>query len=79
VLPPTDAYQLVDYYMAYSPNEDLTFSFGVDNLFDQYYAKYLDVTTLGTPTGSATLNSFSPGRTFKVGLKVRFGDWFFRS
>lgn len=79
VMPPTEAYTLVNYYMAYQPSEDVTLSFGIDNLFDQYYAKYLDVTTLGTATGSATLNSPSPGRTYKIGFKVRFGDGFGKS
>lgn len=71
-MPATDAYTLVHLYAAYSPHEDLTFSAGIDNLFDTYYAKYLDVTT----QGSATIVSPSPGRIYKLGVRVRFGDNF---
>lgn len=74
-IPPTDAYTLVHTYLSYQPNEDMTLSFGIDNLFNEYYAKYLDVTTIG----SATVASPSPGRTYKFGLKVRFGEGFGKS
>lgn len=74
-VPPTDAYTLINYHLAYTPHEDLTLMFGVDNLLDEYYTRYLDVTT-GGPTGQTILAVASPGRTYKVGLKVRFGDGF---
>ena len=71
-IPPTDSYTLMHLFASYTPHEDLTFSAGIDNLFDTYYAKYLDVTT----QGSATIASPSPGRIYKLGVRVRFGDRF---
>ena len=54
--------------------------FGIDNLFDQYYVRYLDLRTLSTQFGSNNLvPSPSPGITFKGSLKVRFGDTFFKN
>lgn len=73
-IPPTSGYTLVNLYAGYQVNEDVMAEFGIDNLFDRYYERYLDVTT----TGSTVSASPSPGLTAKVGLKVRFGDTFFK-
>jgi hemoglobin/transferrin/lactoferrin receptor protein len=73
-IPATSGYTLVNLYAGYQVNEDVLAEFGIDNLFDRYYERYLDVTT----SGSSVLASPSPGLTAKVGLKVRFGDTFFK-
>ena len=73
-IPATSAYTLVNLYAGYKFNDDVLAEFAVDNLFDKYYERYLDVTT----SGSSVLASPSPGLTAKVGLKVRFGDTFFK-
>jgi hemoglobin/transferrin/lactoferrin receptor protein len=73
---PTDSYNVVNLYLDYRPNEDTILAFGIDNLFDQYYVKYLDLRTQGS---NNLVPSPSPGITFKGSLKVRFGDSFFKS
>ena len=71
---------VVGIYADYRPNEDTIIGFGIDNLFDQYYVRYLDLRTLSTQFGSNNLvPSPSPGITFKGSLKVRFGDNFFKN
>lgn len=72
--PAVSAYTIVNLYASYLVNEDVTAEFGIDNLFDKYYERYLDTTT----SGSSVLASPSPGLTAKFGLKVRFGDTFFK-
>ncbi|HZO46635.1 MAG TPA: TonB-dependent hemoglobin/transferrin/lactoferrin family receptor [Xanthobacteraceae bacterium] len=77
---PTAAYNVVGIYADYRPNEDMIIGFGIDNLFDKYYVRYLDLRTLSTQFGSNNLvPSPSPGITFKGSLKVRFGDTFFKN
>ncbi len=73
-LPATEAYNIVNVYASYQQNEDILWSVGVDNIFDKYYARYTDVTTVG----STVVSSPSPGLTVKGALKVRFGDSFFK-
>lgn len=72
--PPTEGYTIVNVFAGYQINEDVMAEFGVDNLFNKYYERYLDVTT----SGATVLASPSPGLTAKFGLKVRFGDGFFK-
>jgi hemoglobin/transferrin/lactoferrin receptor protein len=73
-LPPTGAYNVVNLYLDYQPNEDLLLAFGIDNLFNTHYARYMDVYTMGTIVAPSP----SPGITFKGSLKVRFGDAMFK-
>jgi hemoglobin/transferrin/lactoferrin receptor protein len=72
---PTDAFNVVNLYVDYRPSEDVILGFGVDNLFNEYYVRYLDLRTQGS---NSLVPSPSPGVTFKGSLKVRFGDEFFR-
>jgi hemoglobin/transferrin/lactoferrin receptor protein len=77
---PTDSYNVVSLYADYRPSEDVIVGLSVENLFNQYYVKYLDLRTLSTAFGSNNLvPSPSPGITIKGSLKVRFGDTFFRN
>jgi hemoglobin/transferrin/lactoferrin receptor protein len=73
---PTDAFNVVNLYLDYRPTEDVILAFGIDNLFDEYYVKYLDLRTQGS---NGRVPSPSPGITFKGSLKVRFGDSFFKN
>ena len=73
---PTDAFNVVNLYLDYRPNEDTILALGIDNLFNEYYVKYLDLRTQGS---NNLVPSPSPGITFKGSLKVRFGDTFFRN
>jgi hemoglobin/transferrin/lactoferrin receptor protein len=77
---PTDAFNVVSLYTDYRPNEDTILAFAVENLFNEYYVRYLDLRTLSTQFGSNSLvPSPSPGITLKGSLKVRFGDTFFKN
>lgn len=71
---PVPGYNVVNLYLAYQFNEDVTFNAAVENLFDAYYVPYNAVSTrLAT-----TVPSPSAGLTFKAGLRVRFGDTFYK-
>jgi len=72
---PTDAFNVVNLYVDYRPSEDVILGFGIDNLSNAYYVRYLDLRTQGS---NSLVPSPSPGVTFKGSLKVRFGDEFFR-
>lgn len=72
--PSVGSYTLVNLYASYQVNEDVLAEFGIDNLFDTYYERYLDTTT----AGATIIASPSPGLTAKLGLKVRFGDTFLK-
>jgi hemoglobin/transferrin/lactoferrin receptor protein len=72
---PTNGFNVVNLYVDYRPTEDVILGFGVDNLFNEYYVRYLDLRTQGA---NSLVPSPSPGVTIKGSLKVRFGDEFFR-
>jgi hypothetical protein len=72
---PTSSCNLVHLYLGYQINPDALASFSVENLFNQQYSRYLDV----SPNPNHGLNStplpfFSPGITIKGALTVRFSD-----
>jgi hemoglobin/transferrin/lactoferrin receptor protein len=68
-LPPTEAYNLVNLYIDYRPTEDVVAGFAIENVFNEQYARYLDVAT----QGSRVVASPGPGITFKGSVKIRFG------
>ncbi len=72
---PTSAYNLLDLYASFNPNPDVQWEFGIDNIVDKKYARYLDMTT----TGATATNSFSPGRVVKGGVRVFFGNSFYKA
>jgi hemoglobin/transferrin/lactoferrin receptor protein len=68
---PTGGYGIVNLYFSYQPNPDVQIDFSVDNVFDRYYVPYL---------AEASNRAFAgPGINFKGGLKIRFGDSFYKS
>lgn len=71
---PTSAYNVVDFYASFAPSADVLWEFGIDNLFNKNYARYLDMTT----TSAAVSRSLSPGLTVKGGLRVFFGEGFYK-
>ena len=54
----------------------MTLAPGIENLFDEYDMKYLDLRTQGS---NNLIPLPSPGITFKGSLRVRFGDTFFKN
>jgi hemoglobin/transferrin/lactoferrin receptor protein len=76
---PTGGFNVVNLYVDYRPNEDTILAFGIDNIFNEFYTRYLDVRTLSVgPPPALQIPTPGPGITFKGSLKVRFGDEFFR-
>jgi hypothetical protein len=55
----------------YEPDENTLWSFTVDNLLDEQYARYLDVIPV---SGVGSIPFPSPGRTFKVAYRKRFAN-----
>lgn len=71
---PVPGYNIVNLYLAYQFNEDVTFNAAVENLLDVYYVPYNAFSTRTT----TVVPSASAGLTFKAGLRVRFGDTFYK-
>jgi hemoglobin/transferrin/lactoferrin receptor protein len=72
---PTPVFDLVGAYVGYQIDPDTLASVSVDNLFDEQYARYMNV----RPSGRNGINStplpfYSPGLTIKGSLLVRFSD-----
>ena len=44
-------------------------------MFDKNYARYVDMTTVG----ATAIRSLSPGRTVKAGIRVLFGEAFYKA
>ncbi len=59
-LVPTDAYTVVDLFAEYVLSEQATLNVNIDNVFDENYRQYLDLTN-------------SPGLNARVGLTMRLG------
>jgi len=70
---PGDAYNLVNLYIGYQPTPDILASFGIDNVFNKYYVRYMNTEGQSQPGQPPAIIFPSPGITFKGGLKIRFG------
>ena len=71
---PTGGFGIFSLSLAYRPDENLTFSLGVDNLFDKTYAEFVNyseaaIASLGIPAGG---HITEPGRTFWLKSNYRF-------
>jgi hemoglobin/transferrin/lactoferrin receptor protein len=72
---PTWGYDLINVYAGYQINPDALVGITVDNLLDQLYAPYLNVSPSPFRAQNSTpLPFFNPGRTIKGSLTVRFSD-----
>jgi hemoglobin/transferrin/lactoferrin receptor protein len=69
---PTDAYNLVNLYLGYSPTPDVTASVAIENVLNEFCIPYLAGTPNipGNPPGVVFPR---PGITYKAGLHLRFG------
>ena len=71
---PTGGFGIFSLSLAYRPDENLTFSLGVDNLFNKTYAEFVNyseaaIASLGIPAGG---HITEPGRTFWLKSNYRF-------
>jgi len=72
---PTSAYNLINLYVGYQVNPDTLASLSVENLLNQQYSRYLDVSpSPGHGANSTPLPFYSPGVTIKGSLTVRLSD-----
>jgi hemoglobin/transferrin/lactoferrin receptor protein len=69
--PPVGSYNLVNLYVAYQANQNTTWHFGIDNLLNEQYARYMDVYP---GAGQVTTAFPSAGLTVKGGVTIKFGD-----
>jgi outer membrane receptor protein involved in Fe transport len=61
---PTSSFSLVNLFLGYQINPDALASFSVENMFNQQYARYLDVApSPGHGVNSTPLPFYSPGIT----------------
>jgi hemoglobin/transferrin/lactoferrin receptor protein len=67
---PTAGYGYVNLFFAYEPTPDTQITFAIDNVFDRYYVPYM--------AESSNRAFAGPGISFKGGIKIRFGDQFYR-
>ncbi|MDB5628190.1 MAG: TonB-dependent receptor [Tardiphaga sp.] len=72
---PATFYDLVNVYLAYQATKDITMSFSVDNILNQYYRPYAipGSATDGTTQNDVLFSSPGPGTVYKAGLRVHFG------
>ena len=66
-------YDLVNLYVGYQPTPDILASFGIDNVFNKYYVRYMNAEGQSQPSQPPAIIFPSPGITFKGGLRIRFG------
>jgi hemoglobin/transferrin/lactoferrin receptor protein len=77
--PPTNSYNLVNFYLGYQPTPDVLASFSIENLLNEEYSRYMTYYPNPSSAPGAQPIAFpQPGITFKAGLKVKFGDDFMK-
>ena len=64
---PVDAYNLVNLYIGYQPTPDMLASFGIDNLFNQYYVQYMNAEGQSRPASRPRSCSLRPASLSRVG------------
>jgi hemoglobin/transferrin/lactoferrin receptor protein len=73
VFPPTESYNVVNFYVGYTPKPGVLASLSVENLLNEQYARFM--TSYPSPTGTGTPIAFpQPGLTVKGSLKIQFGQ-----
>lgn len=72
---PTSSYNLVNLYVGYLINPDTLASLSVENLLNEQYSPYLNVSPSPFHGPASTpLPIYNPGITVKGALKIRFAD-----
>ncbi len=65
-----DAYQVVDLIGHYDFSDNARLRFGVFNLLDEQYARWINISSLTAAAGAAVANAQQPGTNFRIGLQV---------
>ena len=65
-----ESYRVVDLIGHYDFSENSRLRFGVFNLFDELYARWINISPLDADSISAIENARQPGTNFRVGLRI---------
>ena len=65
-----DAYSIVDLIGYFEFSDAARLRFGVFNLFDETYARWINISSLSADSISAIENAQQPGTNFRIGLQI---------
>ena len=65
-----DSYMVVDLLGNYEVSESARLRFGVFNVFDELYARWINVSGLKAESRSAIMNAHQPGISFRISLDL---------
>ena len=67
-----DSYNVVDLLGNYNFSDSARLRFGVFNVFDESYARWINISSLNAESTTAIANAHQPGTNFRVSLNVDF-------
>ncbi len=65
-----DGYSVVDVVGNYDFSESVSLRFGVFNVFDERYARWINISSLNAESTTAIENAQQPGMNFRIGLQI---------
>lgn len=65
-----DGYSVVDVVGRYDFSEAVRLRFGVFNVFDERYARWINISSLNAESTTAIENAQQPGMNFRIGLQI---------
>ena len=65
-----DSHQVVDVIGSFNFSESVRLRFGVFNVFDELYARWINISSLDAESRSAIENAHEPGMSLRIGLQV---------
>lgn len=65
-----DGYSVVDVVGNYDFSESVRLRFGVFNVFDERYARWINISSLNAESTTAIENAQQPGMNFRIGLQI---------
>ena len=65
-----DSYKVVDVVGNYNVTESARLRFGVFNVFDERYARWININGLNAESTPAIENAYQPGTSFRISLHL---------
>ncbi len=65
-----DSYRVVDLVGNYNVSESARVRFGVFNVFDERYARWINISGLNAESTSAIENAYQPGTSFRISFRL---------
>ena len=65
-----DRHQVIDVIGNFNFSESVRLRFGVFNVFDELYARWINISNLDAEARSAIENAHEPGMSFRIGLHI---------